>query len=146
MTLAGERILVVEDSDEDFDTVEEAARRTGLSLDVVRVADGDAAVERLSQKDAHSFRLVLLDNNLPGATSGYDVLVHLRSHPELRHLPAVMFTTSSNPRDCLACHRAGVNAYHIKDIQFHACLETLNHIFDYWLKRAVAPLNEGRAQ
>lgn len=136
-------ILVVEDSDEDFDTMLEAARRSGLRSPLVRAVDGEDALMALEQSTVRGYRLVILDNNLPGGLSGYDVLVEMRTKPGLRHLPTVMFTTSSSPRDCLACYRAGANAYHVKPVAFDDCLRTLDTIFDYWLSATMSPTPEG---
>lgn len=132
-------VLIVEDSDDDYDTVELAARRVGLGLRLVRAIDGESALALLAEQSAPGYRLVLLDNNLPGGMSGVDVLVELRSRAAVQHLPAVMFTTSSNTRDCLACYRAGANAYHVKAVGFDECLRTLAAIFSYWLREVVSP-------
>jgi two-component system, chemotaxis family, chemotaxis protein CheY len=143
MTARPSRILSVEDSDDDFDTIVLAARRACPNATVLRAADGDEALARLRSEDVSTLDLVLLDNNLPGAMSGLDVLTELRSNPQTRHLRTVMFTTSNNPRECLACHRAGANAYHVKSVRFDECVRTLETLFQYWVGSAVKPVARG---
>lgn len=134
------QILLVEDSDEDFDTVLEAARRSEHRPHIVRAVDGENALERLHKDHPSAYRLVILDHNLPGALSGFDVLVAMRASTVLELLPTVMFTTSNSERDCQACYRAGANAYHVKSVGFNDCLRMLGTIFDYWLSSAKPPL------
>lgn len=143
MILGPSRILSVEDSDDDFDTIVLAARRACPNATVVRAADGNEALARLRSEDVSTLDLVLLDNNLPGALSGLDVLTELRANPQTRHLRTVMFTTSNNPRECLACHRAGVNAYHVKSVRFEECVRTLETLLQYWIGAAARPVAVG---
>lgn len=133
-------ILVVEDSEEDYDTVLEATRRGGFPNRVVRAASAEEA-QRLLPADgtsAEPFAFVLLDQNLPGL-SGVDFLRGLRGSSAHRTVPVVVYTTSTNPRDRDVCYDAGANAYHVKAVQFDQCLQTLSEVFDYWLRWTVLP-------
>lgn len=132
-------ILVVEDSDEDFDTILEARRRGGIENRIVRAASAEAARRLLpATPEGEAFAFVILDQNLPGI-NGCDFLREIRQEPRYRGLPVVLFTTSINPRDCAACYEAGANAYHVKSVRFDECLRTLQEMFDYWLDSAVLP-------
>jgi len=57
-------VLVVEDSDEDFDTVADAAARLQVPYALVRVLSVDDGLAALLS--GQPFRLVILDNSLPG--------------------------------------------------------------------------------
>lgn len=131
-------ILVVEDCDDDFDTVLEAARRAGVGNPLVRATDADTARSLLARRPAGEFAFVLLDYNLPGA-DGLALLEGLRRELSMAVLPAVVFTTSVNPLDRDAFDRAGANAFHAKSVQYDVCLDTLQAIFDRWLQRAPPP-------
>jgi two-component system chemotaxis response regulator CheY len=131
-------ILVVEDSEEDFDTIQEAARRSGVRNRLVWATDADIARSLLPPGGGDAYAFMLLDSNLPG-TDGRTFLQELRQDPDYRRLPAVVFTTSVNPRDCDAFYEAGANAYHIKSVRFDECMSTLAGIFQYWLNLAVLP-------
>lgn len=132
-------ILVVEDSDEDFDTILEARRRGGVENRIVRAESAEAARRLLPAADsAEAFAFVILDQNLPGI-NGSAFLRELRQDPRFRGLPVVLFTTSINPSDCLECYEAGANAYHVKSVRYDECLKTLHEMFAYWLETAVLP-------
>ncbi len=131
-------VLVVEDSDEDFDTVIEAARRGQVRNRLLQARSADEARGVLAANAANPFAFVLLDCSLPGE-DGLSLLNDLRSGPANALLPVVVFTASVNPRDRDAFYAAGANAYHVKQVGFEDCLATLQQIFRYWLSNAVLP-------
>jgi CheY-like chemotaxis protein len=127
-------ILVVEDSDEDFDTTADAAARQQLPYALVRVLTADEAGAALMT--GQQFRLVILDNSLPG-DQGDVFLRALRSHPVHCRVPVVAFTASGRQPERDVLYAAGVNAFHVKSVSYEDNLWTLEMIFSYWL-RAVA--------
>ena len=131
-------VLVVEDSDDDFDTVVVAAARAGVSNRLVRALDAEVAWHLLSREPAGSFAFVLLDYNLWGF-DGLALLDQIRRGDLLTHLPVVVFTTSVNPRDRELLCQAGATAFHLKSVQYTDCLRSLESIFDQWLGRTAPP-------
>ena len=127
-------VLVVEDSDEDFNTAADAAARLHLPYALVRVLTADDGLAAL--QSGQPFRLVILDNSLPG-DQGDVFLSALRSHPTHCRVPVVAFTASGRQPERDALHAAGVNAFHVKSVNYEDNLWTLEMIFNYWL-RAVA--------
>ncbi len=136
------RLLVVEDSDDDFEAVAHAAGASPIPSTLVRATDAEIAMSTLLSRGERDFDLILLDNNLPGM-SGCEMLLLLRSQPRLRHIPTVILTTSANPRECTACYNAGANAYHVKALSFTEWLQTLGHVLEYWLKWVHLPASDG---
>ena len=128
------RILVVEDSDEDYDTTEDAAARQQVPYALVRVLTAEEG--RAALMTGQRFRLVILDNSLPG-DRGDAFLSALRRHPMHCRVPVVAFTASGRQPERDALHAAGVNAFHVKTVSYEDNLWTLEMIFNYWL-RAVA--------
>jgi len=130
-------LLVVEDSDEDFDTVLDAARRAGLKHEIRRAVTADDCLRLLGEWERARLpdpALILLDLNTPG-TDGRDVLRIIRQNDRLRVLPLVVLSTSANPRDVEFCYAEGANAYHAKPVDHPAHLQVLEEIFDYWIHR-----------
>ena len=126
-------ILVVEDLDDDYDTIVEAVHQTGVHNNLVRVQTLREARALLALPDPGQFRFVLLDINLPDGP-GADVVRTLRKTPALRTIPVIVFSTSENPRDLRQMYEVGVNAYHVKTIRHQENLEMLSAILDYWLR------------
>jgi two-component system, response regulator len=134
-------ILVVEDSDEDFETVTEAARRVSLLHHIVRATTGDEGLSllRSGAGKRHALPLLLLlDLNTPG-TDGRDVLREIRSEDGLGTLPIIVLSASNNPRDLNFCYGNGANAYHIKPVSYVMHLQILQLVFSYWLDGAALP-------
>ena len=140
-------ILVVEDNDEDFETVVEAIRRCGISNPLRRATSGDSGLHMLQadvQAKSSLPALVLLDLNTP-AGDGRDALRQIKQDPQLQVIPTVVLTTSTNPRDINFCHAHHANAYHAKPVSHPAHLRILQDIFSYWLASPL-PLHKQTAE
>jgi CheY-like chemotaxis protein len=133
-------VLVLEDDDDDFDTVENAYRMAGRTNRLQRASKGEACLDLLQRNDAERLypALLLLDLNTPGM-DGRQALTAIRADPCLRHMPVVVLSTSTNPRDVAYCYAQGANAYHIKPVRYTEHLQLLVDIFSYWLTVAVLP-------
>jgi two-component system, response regulator len=134
-------VLVVEDSDEDFETVLDAARSMGMTCEIRRALNGDEGLQHLQARTApgaQQHALVLMDLNTP-QSDGRDMLRQMQQDERLCAIPVVVLSTSNNPRDVAFCYASGANAFHVKPVQHVAHLAVLTHIFEYWLTRAVLP-------
>ena len=136
-------VLVVEDSEDDFDTVVAAAELAGIGNRLVRAVDADTAAALLLGPDALDFAFMLLDFKMPGR-DGLSLLRQVRIDLRIAQLPIIVFTTSSNSCDRDSFYGSGANAFHIKKVQYPECLRTLRAIFDYWLNRVVLPQSVNR--
>ncbi len=134
-------ILVVEDSDEDYDTIESVVERRRLPLRLVRATDIVRAFELLETRKAagQPFSLVLLDQSLPGG-SGQELVGQLRALPAFREIPVVMLSGSTRASECADCYAAGANAYHVKPVRFEEFVRAVNGILDYWMQHVALPL------
>jgi CheY-like chemotaxis protein len=133
------QILVVEDSDEDFATVLDAARRGGVCQPIVRAMSGDDCLRLLHTaargRDTAPM-LVLLDLNTP-CDDGREALRAIRADAGFATLPVVVLSASANPRDLQFCYANGANAYHVKPVDHRLHLQVLQQIFTYWLDSVV---------
>lgn len=134
-------ILVLEDSDEDFETMHDAARLGGVSHAIVRASTGGECLRLLRSAEGRRAglpALVLLDLNTPG-DDGREALYEIGRDPVLASLPLVVLSASANPRDLQFCYRHGANAYHVKPVEHAAHLQVLQQILAYWLGAVVLP-------
>ncbi len=137
-------LLIVEDSDEDYELVCWALRRAGFDRPIQRsksVAEalrvlrpGDQTIHR----DAPCPCAVLLDVNLPDAT-GLDLLESVRAEDSLPPFPIVIVTTSSNPRDVELYYRLGAAGYLVKPLDRELFAQQIGAFVNYWFMAAVLP-------
>jgi CheY-like chemotaxis protein len=138
----GAPLVVVEDSDEDFDTLLEAAREAGVTRPIHRAASGGDCLALLrGEGDVRlSLRpwLILMDLNSHGI-DGREALVGIKAEAGLREIPLVVLTTSANPKDVAFCYQAGANAYHVKPVRHDQYLLLLRSLLRYWLESVTLP-------
>jgi CheY-like chemotaxis protein len=132
------RLLVIEDSNEDFEALSRIMGQVSqISLDLHRCTDGDEALDFLNQTPLNP-DLIILDLNLPG-TDGREILVTIKQTQKLRSIPIVVLSTSSNPKDIEACYQSGVNSYMLKPMNINELKDSLRVMLDYWFKAMVLP-------
>ena len=138
-------ILVVEDSPEDYEATLRGFRHAGLKNSIKHCEDGDEALDYLKRRGAYEDpsesprpTVILLDLNMPG-TDGREVLKEIKEDPELRSIPVVVLTTSSDERDIHDCYDAGANTYVQKPVNLEGFLEAIQRLKDYWLEIALLP-------
>lgn len=138
-------LLVVEDSDEDFEVLQIFMEDMAVVNPIYRCTTGDKALDFLYRKqDAKNTQaamrpsMILLDLNLPG-TDGREVLERLKQDDEFREIPIVIFTTNSDPRDIKRCYRQGANGYLIKPVGTERFEKAVRAFVDYWLHTNTSP-------
>ncbi len=138
-------LLLIEDSDEDVAATVRGLRREDLNIVLHRCTTGDQALDYLYQREVYADRgqaprphLILLDLNLPG-TDGRALLAVIKDDEDLKSIPVVVLTTSSNPKDIAACYRRGANSYQIKPVDYARFKQELQTLIDYWLRVATIP-------
>jgi len=140
-------LLIVEDSNEDFEAFQRFLRQSPLVIPVYRCLSGDQALAFLYHTDGYTDPqsaprpgLILLDLNLPG-TDGREVLRRIKQDDDLKLVPVVIFTTSNNPKDIEACYRQGVNSYIVKPVDFSLLKRSIQTLLDYWFDITMLPNN-----
>lgn len=136
-------VLVVEDSDDDFDTVQMLVREAFRDNTLQRASTGDDCLLLLRGAGDDPVRpaFILMDLNIPGL-DGREALKDIKKDPRLRSVPVVVFTSSSNPVDLAYCYEFGANAYHVKPLRYEDHLKTLREVFEYWLESVDRPSAE----
>ena len=135
-------IIIVEDSDEDFDTVIQAVRKAGIVADVQRATTGGECLDLLRGATAVRPAVVLMDLNTRG-TDGREALAAIKGDDALKLFPVVVFSTSADPRDLAFCYAAGANAYHVKPVRYPDHLQLVIDLLTYWLGRVTLPYPAG---
>jgi len=102
------RALVVEDDSDIATLITHYLERDGWRCDVAR--DG---LEALSRLGIETYRLVVLDLQLPGK-DGLSVLTQIRATPRLKSLPVVIVTARSEETDRIVGLEVGADDYIVK--------------------------------
>src|SRR5690606_28187333 len=106
--------LLADDDADDREFARAAWSQSGSQHELVFVEDGEELLRYLRQEGPYAGRplpaLVLLDLNMP-RLDGREVLRELRDDPELRRVPVVVLTTSSDPEDVALAYDLGARSY-----------------------------------
>ncbi len=131
------RLVLVEDSDEDADTVTQALKRSGIPVELQWVTSGDACMALLAPGARHPV-MVLLDLNTPGI-DGRETLKLIKASAGLKAIPVVILSTSASAYDRDYCYSAGANAYHVKPVRYPDHLQLVETMLHYWFGQVALP-------
>lgn len=138
----GQKILLVEDNDDDFDLAVRAFNKAGLGdIHIDRARDGSEAISHLMNPEQFHLlpQLVLLDLNLP-KVNGHEVLRQIRANPKTRYLPVVVLTTSREREDLIRSYDLGANSYIRKPVDFVEFIKAVQTVGTYWLTLNEPPI------
>lgn len=128
-------ILLVEDNPGDVRLAQEALRESKVSNNLYVVNDGVEAMEYLLEKgkykDAVYPDLILLDLNLP-RKDGREVLAEIKEDANLKRIPVVVLTISSDEADILKSYNLHANCFITKPIDINQFHNVVKAIDDFW--------------
>lgn len=137
-------ILIIEDSEEDFQTVKRLLGRV-VDRPIVRCEDARTAMAYLRElpnepdtPQKGSPAVILLDLNLPGE-DGRSLLGRLKRDERLRRIPIVILSTSSNPTDLTFCYENGAAGYIVKPVDLAKLRTAMEQMAAYWLQAVLLP-------
>lgn len=138
-------LLIVEDSDDDYEATERALRHSGNLLNpLLRCRNGQEALDfiyhegEFTPDNAPRPGLILLDLNMPGV-DGREVLLKLKSDENVKDIPVIVLTTSSSERDIEECYKYGANTYITKPVELDGFFKAIERLKEYWLEIAILP-------
>lgn len=129
-------VLLVEDNPGDALITKEAFEQAKAAINLTVCEDGPNALAHLEAATGHNGTLlpdlILLDLNLPGM-SGLQVLERIRAHGDLVHIPVIVMTSSTAPKDVLASYRGHANSFINKPVRPQEFLDAVKSLESYWL-------------
>jgi CheY-like chemotaxis protein/HPt (histidine-containing phosphotransfer) domain-containing protein len=105
------RVLLVEDDPEMPEVLAALLEEDGITLSAAAGVD-----EAWALLDGGQFELVLLDLGLPGS-NGFALLERMKKHPQTQHLPVIIVTAWSSPKDKLQGFELGALDYLTKPFE-----------------------------
>ena len=90
------KILLIDDDEDDRDFFQFALEDINKNIEYTGIESGYEALELLKKNNLPDY--IFLDLNMP-AMSGRECLIELKNNPSFSHIPVIIFSTSSDPRD-----------------------------------------------
>ena len=138
-------ILLVEDNQSYVSLMMEALEESQVLTSINVVMDGAEAMAylRRESKYAHAPRpdLIVLDLNIP-KKKGQKVLEEIKSDPDLKRIPVVIFTVSSAEQDILMSYNLHANSYIIKPRELDQFMTAVKSTINYWFTVVKLPPGE----
>lgn len=139
-------ILIVDDSDDDYDIMKMALKTNKFDLENHRrCSDGQEALDYLLHRgqyaepaSAPTPSLILLDLNMPGL-DGRETLRIIKSTAETRNIPVIVMTNSDNDQDIDYCYTQGANSYVRKSLDWSGYVKVIGATLAFWVGAAMAP-------
>jgi two-component system, cell cycle response regulator DivK len=89
------RILLVEDDEDNRDLVSFVMRRSQMEIELLIAENGKEAVEITSREKPD---LILMDMQMP-VMDGYQATQAIKAEPTTAHIPIIAFTAQAKPED-----------------------------------------------
>ena len=130
-------ILLVEDNEGDIILTLEAFEESKIKTEINVVKNGEQALDYVFQRGEYSNAvrpdLILLDINIP-IYNGHEVVKSIKEDKDLKKIPVVMLTTSSNPKDIDKAYENHSNSYVKKPLDMDDFLKAILQIEEFWLQ------------
>ncbi len=124
------KLIIVEDDQDDRDIFREAL--ADLPCEATLYTNGHSFLEQLTRGGfGTDFRVFILDMNMT-SPNGLEITQRLREEQDADHWPVIVLTTSSDPKDRLACCEAGANAYITKPGLYSEWQMMLTALVEFW--------------
>lgn len=139
-------ILMADDDDDDYLLTKKALAESKLLNTLVRVCDGEELLDYLYNRRAYAESnnprpgVILLDLNMP-RKDGREALREIKSDPELRDIPIVIFTTSKAEEDIYRSYQLGSNSFITKPVTFDNLITVMKALGTYWFEIVELPQN-----
>jgi CheY-like chemotaxis protein len=135
-------ILLVEDSEGDILLTSEALEEYKVKTEISVAKNGQEALDFLFKRGAFMNEktpdLILLDINIP-IFNGHEVLQQIKTDSNLKKIPVIMLTTSSNPKDIAKANENNCNGYIKKPLEIEDFLSAILKIEQFCLELKILP-------
>ena len=139
-------ILVAEDRQDDIILITKAFEKTGSTIPLHFVRDGEEAINYLSGTGKYANRveyplpaLLLLDLKMP-RVDGFEVLRWIRQQHPLAQLRVVVLTSSEALRDVNKAYSLGANSFLVKPRDFDLTIGLAGMLEYYWVRLNKLPI------
>jgi CheY-like chemotaxis protein len=129
-------ILLIEDDIIEVMKLKRVIASLQLDHKIIEANNGEEALKILEDNDKLP-DIILLDLNMP-KLNGIDFLSIIKNSNNLKFIPTIILTTSSNNNDLLKCFEIGVSGYIIKPLKYEDYVSKIKRILAYWCINEIA--------
>jgi CheY-like chemotaxis protein len=116
--------FIIDDDGDDVEFFREAIEKFCPGAKCHSAGNGEEGLEKLKSGTINLPDFIFLDLNMPLA-DGRTCLKKLKADKELQHIPVIIFTTSSNPKDKVDTRQMGAEYFLTKPVSFKKLFEEL---------------------
>jgi CheY-like chemotaxis protein len=134
------KVMLADDDSEDQELFQDALQRTGANTELTVVSNGQELVDNLKDPRQENPDIIFLDINMP-IKDGKQALKEIKKDQELKEIPAVMLSTSNDPREIKDAFDSGAALYVIKPHSFKNFVLLLKKVFSFhWAGLLLKPI------
>ena len=133
-----QKIFLADDDQEDVQFFRDAVNDINSAIEVTHGANGRELMECLEDCTTDcDTDVIFLDLNMP-KMNGFECLTSLKNHADLKLLPVVILSTSSDPRNIKLLYDMGAHHYLVKPFSYSELRNVLTKVLSIDL-RSTAP-------
>jgi len=137
-------IFIVDDDPDDRQIILDSFIESSVPIDYIFIENGEELMVTLHNAGEDELpALILLDLNMPGIP-GLQVLKEIKTHTKFRHIPTLVLTTSTLPKDQELSYKFGANCFLQKPATYSELIEITQSILRLWFRPFL--LQEGDRQ
>jgi two-component system, chemotaxis family, response regulator Rcp1 len=142
--LSTQRLILVLQSDPTYGhLIQEVLTENEMHPQIVTIGHTQEALSFLRREGQYATSqrpdLILLDLDLTGETTGYDLLAVLKTDSGLRRIPIIVLTMSDRVEDIFNTYAVQGNCYVIRPGDRDQLVQIIRRIEDFWLKIVTLP-------
>ncbi|GAB3092853.1 response regulator [Aestuariicella hydrocarbonica] len=125
-------VVFVDDDLDDQYLLMQAVKAIDCQVQMTFFDSGPAMLERMDVLLASPLPLlVMLDLNLP-PSGGMAVLEHLKGHAQYKHIPVIIYTTSSSVQEIDEAYEIGADRFLVKPDTFTEAIHLMQAVCQEW--------------
>ena len=130
--MSHKHILLAEDNAAERRMICDAFTAVDPATQITCVTTAREVVEYMSGDGVYDLSFALIDLNLPDG-GGQELLRHLSDNPQMRMLPVVVLSGTTDPEDVIRCYNSGASAFVSKPDSPDAYQKVAQAMSDFWL-------------
>lgn len=128
-------VFIIDDDKEDLELITTAFDETNMNEELKLFGGGIELLSFINDSNSPVIQpsYIITDLKMPGM-DGIKMVESLRKHPEYKHAPIVMLSTSNLIYDIERAYKAGVNCFLIKPDTYNGWKSTVSTV-GIWVQR-----------